>query len=159
METLRRVVGLRRVAVFTVGPKEIGRTGTFKVVYEVLTDALVLAWTAGTVVQVNGAILAGESRRATAHVVVDAVSADAAVGTGLHKAVVHIHLAQFTDKARHTETTEGVDLIFAGATVETGVRFAIVDVHFAVSTRETGTALAGVAFLRGESGIGNTFTA
>lgn len=72
------------VAVLASRSVEVLRTRALKLAHQVFAGAAIETGPRCAVVDVDGAVLAGVSGRASAGVVVDAVTADASVGTGLH---------------------------------------------------------------------------
>lgn len=99
---------------------ETGGTLTLEAIVSFTAVATIGTGPTGAMVY-QRAILAAETRRTQAQVVVVSIHTSAAISTWLHQAIVHILLAQFAHKSRHTKTPKRIDLVHAGSTVQTWV--------------------------------------
>lgn len=99
--------------------------------------AAVVAWLTAALVNVNGAVLAGEARTTCALIVVVQIGAAAAVGARFGQAEIDTTAAVYTMESGHALATILVNQVDACATILALVSHTIVNILLALGARES----------------------
>lgn len=132
------VAGVWTAVVFvnlTHSPHETFTALALKSIWPINTFGSVLAWGAGTFINVDVAHISSETRWALASKSVHLVLAHTIVEAWLAFTLINICFAVYSHEAWHTNALEFTDLIQTGGIVLAGTSKALVDVHFTAWSR------------------------